>query len=376
MKNLLFILGTRPEAIKLAPVILEARKNGIHCQVLSTGQHGEHVEQMLSLFGIEINVDLQILTYCEKELEVIFTRILEDLSYSYGVREFTTPDLCFVQGDTTSALVGALWAFYNKIPIAHIEAGLRSHYKYSPFPEEMHRRVITQLADYHFCPTGNTGKQLFKESIFGEIHIVGNTVIDALHLVLNSDYQFKTTALQELDFKNNAVIVMTLHRRENWGIAEEIFRAIDKFVKDFEDIKIVLPVHMNKVGEIAKKVFSHNKNVILVDPLPYDEFINLLARSIFIVTDSGGIQEEAPSLRKPVLVIRRETERTEGIADGVSSLIGINPATIRNKMKDLLFNEVAYYNMVDANYGKYGYGDSAQKIIRLLKGGNHYGDNL
>ena len=368
MKNFLFILGTRPEAIKLAPVIIEARSKGIHCQIVSTGQHGELVEQMLSLFGIEINVDLQILQYCETDIDDIFTRIIEDLSYSYDIREFTSPDLCIVQGDTTSALVGALWAFYNKIPIAHIEAGLRSHNKFSPFPEEMHRRLIAQLADYHFCPTEITGQQLRREGICSNICVVGNTVIDALHLVLNSYYQFKTTALQELDFKNNAVIVMTLHRRENWEIAEEIFKAVGKFVKDFEDVKIVLPVHMNKVGEVAKKVFSHNENVLLVDPLPYDEFINLLARSLFIVTDSGGIQEEAPSLRKPVLVIRRETERTEGIADGVSSLIGINPATIRNKMKDLLFNEVMYYNMVDANYHKYGYGDSAQRIIGVLKG--------
>lgn len=366
MKNFLFILGTRPEAIKLAPVIMEARRRGIHCQVVSTGQHGQIVQEMLAIFGLEVNVDLQVLAYNETHTQSLVTRIMEDLEYSYNLGEFTPPDLCFVQGDTTSTLVGALWSFYRNIPIAYIESGLRSGAKRSPFPEEMHRRLIAQIADYHFCPTEESCENLMREGIRSNLFVVGNTVIDAMYMVLDRDYSFKPE-LQELVDSKNELIIMTIHRRENWFIAEEMFKAVRKYIEGLESIKLVIPTHMNSMGELAKEVFKDSKNVLLVDPLPYDEFVNLTARSLFIVTDSGGIQEEAPYLMKPVLVVRRSTERTEALRAGVSDIIGVNPATIVNEIRSLLFDDLRYYNMVDINYHKYGAGDSARKIINVLR---------
>ena len=367
MKNFLFILGTRPEAIKLAPIIIEARRRGIHCQIVSTGQHGQVVQDMLAIFDIETHADLGALKNEPQDPGTILARIMYNLDCSYSMGEFTNADACFVQGDTTSTLAGALWAFYRKIPVAYVESGLRSGAKRSPFPEEMHRRMVAQIADYHFCPTKESADNLVKEGIRSNIFVVGNTVIDSMYMVLDKNYSFRPELQKLVDSRKDEFIIMTIHRRENWGIAEDIFNAVANFMDMFETFKLVIPIHMNSMGEVAKKVFEGKKNVILVDPLPYDEFVNLIARSLFVVTDSGGIQEEAPYLTKPVLVVRRNTERTEALHAGVSTLVGVNPATIVNEMRTLLFDDVHYYNMVDSNYHKYGYGDSARKIINALR---------
>lgn len=361
--KLLFIMGTRPEAIKMAPVILEASKRGFDCWKVSTGQHGTIVEEILKEFDLEGVRNINTTPYVKKPLSFIAAKVLEDLHK--GI--FSPPDICFVQGDTISTFMGALWAFYNKVPIAHVEAGLRSWDNDSPYPEEGNRKLISQIASYNFCPTSIDLSNLLEENIPKDrCHITGNTVIDAVDMIVDKDYQFKDAKLRDLFRRKKFIpIVMTMHRRENWEILPDILKAVRKFIDQYICVKIVMPVHPNPaIQKIARKELSGSSNVYLVDPLGYSEFINLMARSTFVVTDSGGIQEEAAYIGKPVLVVRRETERVQGVTEGVAKLVGVNPARIVTAIRNQLFQTGDFTEPSEI----YGDGTAAVKILDIISG--------
>ena len=362
--NLMFIMGTRPEAIKLAPVIIEARLRGIHCQLVETGQHDYIVEQTLEEFGIEGITNVNKTSFGGSSLPYAVGHMLKELSDAFDFGTIQLPDKCIVQGDTSSTLVGALWAFYNKIPVAHVEAGLRSGSMYSPFPEEINRKLVSNLSAYHFCPTVDNFIALSKEGISKlSCYLVGNTIIDAIGMVLDSSHQFKDDRISKV-VRENIVITMTMHRRENWDLMEDIFNAIDEAVKIYDDVKIVFPVNLNPyIMDKANKVFSESKNVLLLDPMSYPDFANLLARSHFILTDSGGIQEEASYVGKEVLVVRRETERMEGVVAGVSTMVGVNPEHIKKSIRDKLFKQQLH---TPTDRCLYGDGDASERIVNIL----------
>ena len=359
----LFVLGTRPEAIKLAPVILEFRKRGITCELCSTGQHKEMLQQVFDLFDLSPDYDLKVMREGQG-LTGITANIL--LGFDKVILE-SRPDIVLVQGDTSSAFTGALGGFYHKIPVVHIEAGLRTETIYDPFPEEMNRRLISKLAALHFAPTERAKKSLLQEGVAsGDIEVVGNTVIDALLLTRK-----KTTANQELERAlkaNKRSILLTTHRRENLGEGmENIFAAISELLSAFPDTGIVFPVHLNPViQDLAKKHLGDNSRAYLMPPLSYTDLVHALDSSFMVMTDSGGIQEEAPSLGKPVLVLRNTTERPEGVEAGTAKLIGVSKDVIVREAKELLANPAAYAEMANA-VNPYGDGSASRRIAdRIL----------
>lgn len=359
------VFGTRPEAIKMAPLAIElANTPEIESTVCVTAQHREMLDQVMELFKITPDYDLDIMKE-RQSLLGITTRVLEGLD---KVIKEAKPDIVLVHGDTTTSFVGALAAFYNQVSVGHVEAGLRTYDKYSPFPEEMNRNLTGRIADMHFSPTVQNKKNLLKENIAPEnIYITGNTVIDALKTTVRADYHFQNDLLNTLDFKGKRIITVTAHRRENLGKPlENICNALLELVTKYKDIEIVYPVHLNPaVRETVFGILGNTERVHLIDPVTVDDLHNTIKRSFMVMTDSGGIQEEAPALAKPVLVLRRETERPEAVAAGTVKLAGVDKDVIVKMAKDLLDNEDSYKKMAHAA-NPYGDGNASKRIVQAI----------
>jgi UDP-N-acetylglucosamine 2-epimerase (non-hydrolysing) len=366
MRKLLFVFGTRPEAIKMAPIILECRKlpEILDVKVCLSGQHREMLQQVMDFFGIgaDYNIDLM------RPGQTLFDITAGALTGIEPVLEKTAPDVVLVQGDTTTAFAGALAAYYKKIKIAHVEAGLRSGNKYSPFPEEINRKLIGSLADLHFTPTSRASDNLRSENVSSGIYEVGNTVIDALLYAVDKIKNGTVTA-PDLSFLNGQkrLILVTGHRRESFGRPfEEICDALAALTERYPDIEIVYPVHLNpNVQEVVRKRLGGIASIHLIPPVEYPQLVALLDRCYFVITDSGGIQEEAPALGKPVLVIRDVTERTEGIEAGTAVLVGTSKENIIFHACRLLDNRGEYDRMA-RSVNPYGDGTSARKIRDIL----------
>jgi UDP-N-acetylglucosamine 2-epimerase (non-hydrolysing) len=361
--KVLVVFGTRPEAIKMAPVIRELKQvQDIETQVLVTAQHREMLDQVLHLFAIEPDHDLDLMREGQ-DLYSITTGVLN------GVREVLEkerPELVVVHGDTTTTFAASLAAFYQRIPVAHVEAGLRTYNKYSPFPEEINRSLTARLADLHFAPTDLNRDNLLRESIGDlKIWVTGNTVIDALMQTIRPGFDFGPE-LAQVDF-NRRIILLTTHRRENWGgRMGQIYLAMLDLLKAFEDIEIVFPVHKNPiVRDLAQSMLGESKRVHLIEPLEYEPFANLMNQSYLVLTDSGGMQEEAPSLGKPVLVLRDTTERPEALKAGTVKLIGTNRERVFKEAHELLSKQLEYHKMARA-VNPYGDGKAAGRIVKVI----------
>lgn len=363
--KVLTVFGTRPEGIKMAPIIKEMEKRKeIESITCITAQHREMLDQVLNLFDIEPDYDLNIFSPGQS-LTGITVRALEGLE---KIINEVKPDLLLVQGDTTTVFSGALAAFYQQVKVGHVEAGLRSNNIYSPYPEEVNRRLTGIMTNFHFAPTENNKNNLLKENYSEEdVYITGNTVIDALQYAIKDNYKFEDELLKKLDFENKRVILLTSHRRENIGQPmENIFNAVNDITKKYEDVEIVFPIHLNpKVRDIANKIFANNEKIHLIEPLDYEPFTNLISKSYFVVTDSGGLQEEAPSLGKPVLVVREETERPEGVESGTCKLLGTEYKKIYDEI-DLLLKDKTEYNKMATAVNPYGDGKAANYIVNII----------
>lgn len=371
MKKVLFIFGTRPEAIKMAPLIkvFGSRKDQFITEVCVTAQHREMLDQVLDFFGIEPHFDLNLM----KPNQTLFDITADSLKGLEDVIDRVRPDMIFVQGDTTTAFVGALAGYYKKIKVAHIEAGLRSGNKFSPFPEEMNRILAGRVADFHFAPTPLAEKNLRAEAVNDNIYVVGNTVIDALFLGLDIIKQRGDDEYAKfysfLDF-NKRIILVTGHRRESFGKPFEAICSALKRIADRGDVSIVYPVHLNpNVQEPVKRILKDVHHVHLIPPVDYPKLIWLLNRSYLVLTDSGGIQEEAPSLGKPVLVMREVTERTEGVDAGTAMLVGADEELIVREATRLLDIPGEYEKMAHAA-NPYGDGTTSAKVADIV--GNYF----
>ena len=366
MIKVMSIFGTRPEAIKMAPLVKKLNEDPqIRSVLCVTAQHREMLDQVLDLFGLTPDYDLNIMKP-NQTLSMITANVLTGLDH---ILEKEKPDIVLVHGDTSTTFSAALAAFYHRIPVGHVEAGLRTYDMYSPFPEEVNRVLTGLLTSVHFAPTQRNADNLIREGIDPEkIIITGNTVIDALLEVADRPYEFEDETLKHIDFENKRVIAVTCHRRENLGeYMHNIFEAIREIAEDFEDVEVVYPVHMNpKVRAAASEVFGGCANIHLIEPLSYQPFVNLMAKSYFIITDSGGMQEEAPSLGKPVLVVRKETERPEAVSAGTVKLAGVRRETISALARELLTDRKAYDAMSKAS-NPYGDGTACDKILEALK---------
>ncbi len=363
--KVLTVFGTRPEGIKMAPIIKTMEKTEeIENIICITAQHRQMLDQVLNLFDIKPDYDLNIFKPGQSLTEIT-KRALEGLE---KVIVETKPDVLLVQGDTTTVFSGALAAFYQKVKIGHVEAGLRSGNIYSPYPEEANRKLTGILTDFHFAPTENNRQNLLGEGYSDDkIFITGNTVIDALHYVIQEDYEFSQSNLNHIDYQNQRVILLTSHRRENIGKPmENIFSAVKDVVTKYDDVEVVFPIHLNpKVRDIAYRVFGDNERIHIIEPLDYEPFTNLMAKSYIVVTDSGGLQEEAPSLGKPVLVVREETERPEGIEAGTAKLVGTNYDSIYKELDILLSQKEEYHKMANA-VNPYGDGKASERIVDII----------
>lgn len=364
--KVLFVFGTRPEAIKMAPVIKAMKKEkDMETVVAVTGQHREMLDQVLKIFDIRPDYDLNIFKAGQSLTDITVSSLLG----LENILEQVSPDVLLVQGDTTTVFAGALAAFYKKIPIGHIEAGLRSGNLYSPYPEEANRKLVGNLATFHFAPTEGNRQNLLREGYDdNKIFLTGNTVIDALSYAVQKDYIFEENILNSLDYDNQTIILLTSHRRENQGEPmERIFSAVADVVNSRKDVEVVFPVHLNpKVRKIARKYFSEIPRVHLIEPLDYLPFSNLMNKVSFVVTDSGGVQEEAPSLGKPVLVIREETERMEGVQANTAKLIGTSYENVKRNLLALIEDRALYQSMSKA-VNPYGDGHASEKIVNVLK---------
>lgn len=371
MKNIkvMTVFGTRPEAIKMAPLVhaLEQNEN-TESIVCVTAQHRQMLDQVLDIFNIKPDYDLDIMEQ-RQTLATITEKSLHGLD---AVLEEAKPDIVLVHGDTSTTFAGALAAFYHKIPVGHVEAGLRTYDKYSPFPEEMNRKLVGQIADLHFAPTARNRDNLAREQITDGVLVCGNTVVDAIHMTVRDDFEFRDPALQALDFKNDRVVLVTAHRRENYGEPmENICRAIARLSDRYPDVHFVYPVHLSPyVHETAEKFLGGRDRVHLIAPLAVDEMHNLMARCYLIMTDSGGLQEEAPSLGKPVLVLRHETERPEAIEAGTVKLAGIVEDQIFQMACELFDDAQAYEKMAHA-VNPYGDGHTCARIVQVIE--HHFG---
>lgn len=358
MIKVMSIFGTRPEAIKMAPLVKELEKRDeIESIVCVTAQHREMLDQVLDVFKIKPDYDLNIMK-AGQTLSEITSKVLLGLE---EVIKKENPNIILVHGDTTTTFAGSLAAFYNQIDIGHVEAGLRTWNKYSPYPEEMNRQMVDRLTDMFFAPTDVSKNNLIKEGIDeNKIYVTGNTAIDAMTTTVKDDYHNEI-----FDWiKNDRMILLTAHRRENLGEPmRNIFRAIKRIVDEYDDIKVVYPIHLNpRVREVANEVFGNINKVRLIEPLEVVDFHNFLNKSYIILTDSGGIQEEAPSLGKPVLVLRDTTERPEGIKAGTLKLVGTNENIIYRETKKLL-DDKSLYNKMSKSSNPYGDGFASKKIV-------------
>lgn len=366
MIKVMTVFGTRPEAIKMAPVVLELKRHSDQIQtiVAVTAQHRQMLDQVLELFKIKPDYDLDIMSKGQT-LYDITTRSLLGLK---DVLEKEKPDIVLVHGDTTTTFAGALAAYYQQIPVGHVEAGLRTGNIYSPFPEEMNRKLTGAIASVHFAPTETAKENLRKENINADdIYITGNTVIDALMQTVNGDFDFGKHALDGVDFKNHRVILLTTHRRENLGEPmRHIYKALRQIIDEVPDTEIVFPVHRNpKVRQVVEEELSGVPRIHLIDPMEYEPFANLMSRCYLVLTDSGGIQEEAPSLGKPVLVLRDTTERPEAVQAGTVRLIGTDKDVVYAETMRLLTDETAYHQMSNA-VNPYGDGKASQRIVKAI----------
>ncbi|WP_196593985.1 non-hydrolyzing UDP-N-acetylglucosamine 2-epimerase [Pectinatus sottacetonis] len=363
------VFGTRPEAIKMAPVILElAKHEEIEPVITVTAQHRDMLDQVLHLFSITPDYDLNIMASGQTLFDIT-SKAMKGLDKVFTQEN---PDLVLVHGDTTTTFAGALAAYYHEIAVGHVEAGLRTNNKYSPFPEEMNRKLTGALADLHFAPTQMAADNLMRENIpKNKIFITGNTVIDALHKTVCDDYQFSSKLLQNIDYKKKRVILVTTHRRENLGEPmRHVYKAMRQIVSEYQDVEIVFPVHKNpKVREVVNEELGNLPEVHLIDPLDYEPFANLMHRSYLILTDSGGIQEEAPSLGKPVLVLRDTTERPEAVRAGTIKLIGTQRDRVYKEIKELLDDKNEYIRMSSTS-NPYGDGKASIRIVDAIL--SHY----
>ncbi|MFZ5353352.1 MAG: non-hydrolyzing UDP-N-acetylglucosamine 2-epimerase [Bacillota bacterium] len=365
MIKILSIFGTRPEATKMIPLIHELEKNPhIESVVCVTAQHREQLDQVLELFKVKPDYDLDIMKHRQTSTD-IFVNVLVGID---KVIKEVMPDMLLVHGDTATTFIASLAAFYNKVRVGHVEAGLRSFNKYSPFPEEMNRKLTDAVADVFFAPTKVSKANLMAEGISEEhIYITGNTAVDAMKYFLDKDFQFYTEELKEIDYDNKRIIAVTAHRGENIGKPlENLFNALKRIVQRYEDVEVVYPVHLNPaVREIAFRVLRDVERVHLIEPIAMDEMHNLMDRSFMVVTDSGGLQEEVPSLGKPLLVARTETERPEAIEFGTLKLVGVEEEDIFKAIELYLNNKEEYQKMAAA-INPYGDGYAAERIVESL----------
>ena len=359
------IFGTRPEAIKMAPLVQELQNRpGITSICCVTAQHRQMLDSVLDIFHLKPDYDLNIMEP-RQTLSTITTKCLLGME---EVLEQAKPDLVLVHGDTSTTFAGALAAFYHQVKVGHVEAGLRTWDKYSPFPEEMNRKLVGDIADLHFCPTRSNVANLAREDITDGVFITGNTVIDALKTTVVKDYHFSTELLNQLDYEHKKIILVTCHRRENYGQPmANIMTALRRVAESFEDVELVYPVHLSPVvREAAAKYLSGHPRIHLIDPLDVEEMHNLMARSYLVMTDSGGLQEEAPALGRPVLVLRRETERPEAVEAGTVKIAGTEEETIFRMASELLTDEKAYHEMAHA-VNPYGDGFACRRIVDAIE---------
>lgn len=364
--KIMVVFGTRPEAIKMAPLVLELQKQKevIETITVVTAQHRQMLDQVLETFNIVPDYDLDIMGKSQTLLDIT-SKILNQLD---PVIKKEKPDMVLVHGDTTTTFAASLVAFYNQVRIGHVEAGLRTFDKYSPYPEEMNRQMTDDLADLYFAPTGESKTNLLKENHpESSIVVTGNTAIDALKLTVQEDYHHEV--LDQLD-PDKKVILVTMHRRENQGQPmRAVFGALREMVDQEPTIEVVYPVHLSPaVQEAANDLLGEHDRIHLIEPLDVLDFHNLASRSYFIMSDSGGVQEEAPSLGKPVLVLRDTTERPEGVKAGTLKLVGTDPAVVKTTMMELLTNEHLYLEMANAR-NPYGDGRASERIVQAIK---HY----
>ena len=362
MKKVMLIFGTRPEAIKMGPLVKELEKESdIETIVCVTGQHREMLDQVLKIFDIKPQYDLEIMKH-KQDLFDVTINILEKLK---PVLEKEQPDIVLVHGDTSTTYAAGLASFYLQIPVGHVEAGLRTYNIYSPFPEEFNRQSVGLFSTLNFAPTEQAAQNLINEGKdAASIYVTGNTAIDALNTTVEESYSSPI-----IDWVGDSqLIVLTAHRRENYGEPmKHMFQAVKRIIDEHEEIKVVYPIHMNPmIKELADDVFEGTDRIKLIPPMEVVDFHNLLAKSHIILTDSGGIQEEAPSLGKPVLVMRDTTERPEGIAAGTLKLVGTDEEVIYSHFKELLENDVLYKEMSEAS-NPYGDGTASKRIVEILK---------
>ncbi len=364
-KKIITIFGTRPEAIKMAPLVKELEKHEeIDSKVCVTAQHREMLDQVLGLFDIKPDFDLNIMK-TRQTLTGITNKVLEGLEEIFNNEK---PDMILVHGDTTTTFAGALAAFYQQIKVGHVEAGLRTFNKYFPYPEEMNRKLTGSLADLHFAPTKGSKDNLLKEGIDSSIiYVTGNTVIDAMKHTVEKNYIFENDELKKIDFENKKVIMITAHRRENWGKGiENICTALNRIVDENKNVELVYLVHLNPVvKDVVYSKLSKKERVHLLPPLDTKETHNLMNKSFMVMTDSGGLQEEAPHLGKPVLVLRDVTERPEAVKAGTVKLVGTNVEKIVSEANLLLNNDEAY-NKMSKSINPYGDGEASRRIVSAI----------
>ena len=363
--KIMSVFGTRPEAIKMAPLVKAlARCPDLESICCLTGQHREMLDSVMEIFNLRGDFDLNIMEQ-RQTLSTITTKTLLGMEQ---VMEQCRPDMILVHGDTSTTFAGALAAFYHQVPVGHVEAGLRTYDKYSPFPEEMNRTLVGDIADLHFSPTKANAENLRREAIRGEIFVTGNTAIDAMGYTVKEGRRFQTALLNDLDFEHHRIITVTCHRRENYGRPmEEILSAIAEVVRTHEDVEVVYPVHLSPVvRECAQRYLGGKDRIHLIDPVDVEEMHNLLARCYMVMTDSGGLQEEAPALGKPVLVMRRETERPEAIAAGTAKLAGVTYDGVLAEANRLLDDPAAYQAMAKA-VNPYGDGHACERIAQAIR---------
>ena len=362
--RIMSVFGTRPEAIKMCPLVQElASRSEIESLCCVTAQHRQMLDSVLEVFRLKPDYDLDIMTP-RQTLSTITSKCLLGME---GAIEALRPDMILVHGDTSTTFAGALSAFYHQIPVGHVEAGLRTYDKYSPFPEEMNRKLVSAIADLYFCPTVNNKKNLLREGITEGLFVTGNTVIDALKTTVRQDYRFSTEALNGLPYGEKKIILVTCHRREHYGeTMKQIMLALREIAETHEDVELVYPVHLSPVvRESADAYLRGAPRVHLIDPLSADEMHNLMARCCLVMTDSGGLQEEAPALGKPVLVLRRETERPEAVEAGTVKLAGVDRETIVSMADRLIRDEDAYREMAHA-VNPYGDGHACRRITDAI----------
>ena len=358
------VFGTRPEAIKMAPLALElGRRSEFNALCCVTAQHREMLDSVLNIFSLRPDYDLNIM----EPRQTLSTITAKSLTGMDSVLETAKPDLILVHGDTSTTFAGALAAFYHKIPVGHVEAGLRTYDKWSPYPEEINRKMVGAIADLHFCPTVANRVNVTREHITQGVFLTGNTVIDALQTTVTQNFTFETDILNHLDYANRRVILVTCHRRENYGQPmDNIMTALRRISDAFPDTELVYPVHPSPVvQEAAHRYLDNHPHIHLISPLDVREMHNLMARCHLVMTDSGGLQEEAPALGKPVLVLRRETERPEAVAAGTVRLAGVDESEIFHLAAQLLANPSEYDKMAHAA-NPYGDGHACRRIADAI----------